>query len=115
MKSEEFSERYQIPMQILKEYESWQLCGAVRLVTDEWRYDNQDLERLSMIMALHDIGFSSEQVEIYMRMLLIGDSTKQSRLRMLGEIRSKALDEIHLREQQLIRMDYLRHELRNEK
>ena len=29
MTIDEASERYQIPMEVLKEYESWGLCGAV--------------------------------------------------------------------------------------
>ena len=33
------------------------------MTMDEWRYDNQDLEHLSMIMALHDMGFTSLEVE----------------------------------------------------
>ena len=30
MTKQEASERYQIPMHILSEYESWGLCGAVK-------------------------------------------------------------------------------------
>ena len=32
MTIQEASERYQIPMHILREYESWGLCGAVKKV-----------------------------------------------------------------------------------
>ena len=35
-----------------------------------------------------------------------------ARLRMLNQKRSATLDEIHFRERQLERLDYLRHELR---
>ena len=35
------------------------------------------------------------------------------RLKMLDIIREKALDEIHFREKQLSRLDYLRYEIRN--
>ena len=66
----EASERYQIPLEILREYERWGLCGAVKQVMGEWQYDDQDLERLSLILTLHDIGFTSEEVETYMRLLL---------------------------------------------
>lgn len=66
------SERYQIPMNVLREYESWGLCGAVKKVMGAWQYDDSDLERLSVIMTLHDIGFCTEEVETYMRLLLEG-------------------------------------------
>ena len=112
MTKQEASERYQIPMHILNEYESWGLCGAVKKVMGAWQYDDTDLERLSTIMTLHDIGFTKEETEAYMRLLLEGDGTCAQRLRMLEEKRSAALDEIHFKERQLQRLDYLRHEIR---
>ena len=56
----EASERYKIPVKILREYESWGLCGEVKKVMGSWHYDENDLERLSTIMTLHDIGFIPE-------------------------------------------------------
>ena len=111
----EASERYQIPVEVLKEYESWGLCGAVKKVMGAWQYDEDDIQRLSMIMTLHDIGFSPEEVESYMRLMLAGESTENERMKMLDAKRSKALDEIHFRERQLERMDYLRHEMKKGK
>lgn len=35
-----------------------------------WQYDDSDLENLNLIMTLHDIGFSIEEIENYMRLLL---------------------------------------------
>ena len=112
MTIQEASERYQIPMHILREYESWGLCGAVKKVMGDWQYDDTDLERLSIIMTLHDIGFTSGEVETYMRLLLEQEGTDRARLRMLDEKRRATLDDIHFREKQLERLDYLRHELR---
>ena len=112
MTMQEASERYQIPIQILQEYESWGLCGAVKKVMGAWRYDDTDLERLSILMTLHDVGFDVQEVETYMRLLLEGEAADARRLRMLEERRSAALDEIHFKERQLQRLDYLRHEIR---
>ena len=108
----EASERYSIPIEILKEYESWGLCGEVKKVMGAWQYDDRDLELLSLIMTLHDIGFSTEEIETYMRLLLEGTHTDTARLQMLNRKRDAALDEIHFREKQLERLDYLRHEIR---
>lgn len=115
MTIQEASERYQIPLQILKEYESWGLCGAVKKVMGAWQYDDTDLERLSMIMTLHDIGFTTGEVETYMRLLLEQEDSDAARLQMLDRKRHAALDEIHFRERQLERLDYLRHALRKKK
>lgn len=111
----EASEKYNIPIEVLKEYESWGLCGDVKKVMGVWQYDDQDLERLGMIMTLHDIGFSNAEVESYMRLLLNGKSTEDERLRMLNTLRNNTLDEIHFKEKQLERMDYLRHKIRSSK
>ena len=111
MTMQEASERYMIPIKILKEYESWGLCGAVKKVMGAWQYDDTDLERLSIIMTLHDIGFTTEEVESYMR-LLEQENSDLACLRMLNQKRSATLDEIHFQERQLERLDYLRHELR---
>ena len=62
MTIDEASERYQIPIEVLKEYESWGLCGAVRKVVGAWQYDEEDLKRLSLIMTLHDVGFEPEEM-----------------------------------------------------
>ena len=63
----EASERYNIPIKILQEYESWGLCGEVKKIMGSWRYDESDIERLSVIMTLHDIGFTNEEVKKYMQ------------------------------------------------
>ena len=109
------SQRYRIPPHILDEYESWGLCGALKKVMGAWQYDDEDLERLSTIMTLHDSGFTAEEVENYMRLLLEQPDSDRQRLRMMEEKRKATLDEIHFRERQLQRLDYLRHEIQKEK
>lgn len=48
MTIEEASWRYNIPIRILQEYESWGLCGEVKKVMGAWQYDQTDIERLSL-------------------------------------------------------------------
>ena len=107
----EASEKYNIPIKVLQEYESWGLCGEAKKVMGSWRYDDSDIERLSTIMTLHDIGFRGDEVEKYMRLLLKGKSTEGERMEMLNNKRSGTLDEIHFKEKQLDRLDYLRFEM----
>ena len=108
MTRQEASERYHIPRSVLQEYEGWGLCSA-------GQYDDGDLERISTIMTLHDIGFTAEEVETYMRLLLEQPDSDRQRLRMMEEKRKETLDEIHFHERQLQRLDYLRHEIQKEK
>ena len=114
MTIEEAHRQYNIPVEILKEYESWGLCGAVKTVMGTWQYDEEDIERLSLIMTLHDVGFSKEEVESYMRLLLEGENTEAKRMKMLDAHRNGTLDEIHFKQRQLDRLDYLRYKIRQD-
>ena len=108
----EISERNHIPMTVLKEYERWGLRNIEGKKGGKPAYDDTDLRYLSMIMTLHDTGFSEEEVETYMRFLLDGNSTERARLNMLNTKRKDTLEEIHLKEKQLDFLDYLRHEIK---
>ena len=108
----EAGRRYGIPKEILQEYERWGLCGVVKQVMGKRECGELDLERLSLIMTLHDIGFSAEEVELYMRLSVEGRDTGEEQLRMLDRKRRDMLDEIHFQERKLDRLDYLRHQLR---
>ena len=79
-----------------------------------WRYDDSDIERLSTIMTLHDIGFTNAEVERYMKLLLQGQSGEDERLKMLETKRNGTLNEIHFKERQLDRLDYLRFEMKSQ-
>lgn len=112
MTIDEASERYKIPIDLLREYESWGLCRTVKKVMGAWQYDDSDLERLSLIMTLHDIGFTSCEIEAYMRLQMDDGAEVTVCMDMLNKKRNQALDEIHFREKQLERLDYLRHKIR---
>ena len=47
-----------------------------------------------------------------MHLLLKGKSTETQRLFMLNQKRSETLDEVHFKEAQISRLDYLRHKIR---
>lgn len=110
----EASEKYNIPIKILKEYESWGLCGEVKKIMGSWHYDDSDIQRLSTIMTLHDIGFTNTEIERYMRLLQQGESGEDERLKMLKAKRNRTLDEIHFKERQLDRLDYLWFEMKSQ-
>ena len=80
----EVSERYNIPMEILKEYETWARKRAAQKTVGAWQYDDADLERLSLVLSLHEIGFDSREVELYLK-LLGQEGTEAQRIRMLSQ------------------------------
>ena len=107
MTTDEASTRYNIPEKILREYERW----GFRENAGARDYDAYDIEKLSMIITLCEIGFAPAEVEQYMRLLLADRSTENERLQMLNQKRNMTLDEIHFKEKQLDRLDYLRYEI----
>ena len=111
----EASERYNIPLDILHEYERWGLCGAVKKVMGAWQYDDTDLERLSLIMTLHDIGFKNTEIETYMKLLLEQKNSGDQRLKILDQKRRALLDDIHFYEKQISKLDCLRYQIRSSK
>ena len=115
MTKKEASEKYQIPIDILEQYEKWNLCDEVKRVMGMWQYDDNDLKRLSMIMTLYDTGFDKEEIEQYMRLYLRGDETATERMRILKQKRDQTLDEIHFQEKRLENLDYLRYKTRKKK
>lgn len=114
MTIEEASKRYKIPIKVLKEYENWGLCNEVKKIMGSWKYDETDIERLSIIMTLHDIGFTNKEIEEYMNLVIQGEKTIQERIKILNKKRDSKLDEIHFKEMQLNRIDYLRFEIKKE-
>lgn len=114
MSSDDASKRDQILIDMVREYESGGLDGKSK---DEraWQdCDENDREWLSIIMTLEDIGFTHEEMKTYMRLLAQGMTTATERLRMLNEKRRAALAEIHAKERQIDRLDYLRFALQKQ-
>jgi DNA-binding transcriptional MerR regulator len=106
MRPEDAGTLYNIPAELLQCYENTGLCACTEELCD------CDLDRLSLLATLRDLGFSDAEAEDYLLSLLAGDRCGQ--LRMLNQKRGTLLEELHVRETQLDRLDYLRHELQKE-
>lgn len=81
----EVSEGYGVPLEVLKEYESWGLAAKKEM--SEWEYDDRDIELLGMVMTLRDIGFDNHAAEAYMQLYLKGKPAEKQRLAMLNQKR----------------------------
>lgn len=108
------SEKYQIPMEILREYESWNLGGEAKKILGARQYDDSDIKRLSIVLTLREAGFTGREAERYMKLLARGEATEAERLKMINDRRGGTLDEIHRKEKQLDRLDYLRFSMQRE-
>lgn len=106
MTRQEIMERYRLSASVLAEYDGWDFCrepGA--------EYTPGDVERLSLLLTLLDVGFTAQEARAYVRSLLREPDCPRLRLQLLAEKRAALLDDIHLREQKLQRLDYLRYEI----
>ena len=110
MTRQQVSERYHIPMEILKKYESWEIKGSIKKAAGSRQYDDADLERLSLAISLYHMGFENPEVEAYMK-LSEQEGTEAQRARMLGQRRHCILDEIHSQEKLLEQLDDLRYHI----
>ena len=104
MTGEEVLRRYKIPAQILDEYEP-----------QGQEYDDSDIERISTIITFRDIGFTKEDIKVYLLLEQIGVSTLKERLEILEVKRSTILEEIHKKEKQLECLDYLIYTIKKSK
>lgn len=98
----EVNTRFCVPIELMEKYEAWGIGSG--------DYTNRDLDQLSLMLTLRDIGFQSAQIEQYMRLVNTGDSGPK-RLAMLNAKRLEVLDQIHLKEKQLDCLDFLRYEI----
>lgn len=112
MNKEEIKKHFNIPSDILDKYHEMGLCEEVKKVMGTWQYDDSDVERLGLIMTLHDVGFNNEEVAHFMLLSSEGEQTEPERKKMLDEKRLSNLDEIHFKEKQLDRLDYLRQKMK---
>lgn len=126
MIKKEIIEKYGIPLEILKEYESGAAGSEISKEDDfiksvsgqrkeERRYDDSDIKNMSIMMTLHDIGFGKDETKEYIRLLLEGGNTAEKRMAMLRRKRSETLCDIHELERCIENIDYLRYELQKEK
>ena len=115
MTRSEVGTNYNIPADILAKYEEWNLRNIDNAGLNEWCYDDDDIEIISLIMTLYNIGFDDEEVRRYMMLYEKNDKSKSERLCMLNNKRQDLLDEIHDKENKLEDVDYLRFELKEDK
>lgn len=115
MTKEETIRHFNIPAEVLDEYHALGLCDEVKKVMGTWHYDDRDVERLGLIMTLHDVGFSNEEVAGFMELETQGKATEDKRQKILDEKRAASLEEIHFKEKQLDRLDYLRLKMKRNK
>lgn len=107
MTEEEITKLFCIPKCVIKKFKNTGL-----LKSEKCGYTDEDIQNLGTYMTLLDIGFSQEESNEYMLLLLSADDTKEKMLNMLSKKRESLLLQIHLKEKQIDKIDYLKHNLK---
>lgn len=107
MTEEEITKLFCIPKCVIKKFK-----GAGLLKSEEGGYTDEDIQNLSTYITLMDIGFSQEESKEYMCLLLSKIDTKEKTLNMLNKKRESLLSQIHSKEKQIDKIDYLKHKLK---
>jgi len=100
---------YQLSDQVLSDYDTWVRRDETEPA--ERQYDDADLVYLQTIAALYTMGFTAEEVAIYLQFDEMDQRTTEQRLRLLTRKRKERLAEIHQCESQVAAIDYLRFHL----
>lgn len=107
MTADQMRRQYGIPADLLEAYEGWREENE-----EERQYEDRDLERLSLMMTLSRIGMDQREIGNYLTLAETEDVTGEKRLSLLERRREALLEEIHIREQELAELDFLRYEIK---
>lgn len=66
------------------------------------------------MILLHESGFEKDEVEVYVQAVAGSKKTVRKRIQRLNQKHEEMLKEIHCKEGQLDRLDYLRYELQKQ-
>lgn len=111
MTIEEAGKRLSIEEHVLRKYEEQGLLNLGDLNGDNLEKELQDIR---LIDSLLRIGVGSEELKRLKNLMLQGAGTKKEQIRLLRKCRFEILDEIHLKQQVLDRMDYLIYSMKQE-
>ena len=108
MNRQEVILNYGVPEETMCQYDA--MCHKTGDTAD---YTEGDIQCISRMIELRDMGVSSETAVQYMQMEK-GEHTQQKKLQLLNRTREELLEGIHSREEQLIKLDYVRFQLQKE-
>lgn len=105
MRIKEVSKRFNVSITALRYYEKVGLFEDVNRVNGIREYEDKDIERLSLILTLKNIGLSNETILKYIELNEQGAHTKLER--------QKLLDSIHNQQKNIDSLDYLIYQLKD--
>lgn len=112
MTFEEINRRYEVSLDTLHEFEEAGLFTNIKRIDQRYDFTDQDIENLSCILSLYQIGMDLHDVNFFLDLKRQGDKTKAERVFMLKKIREKALVDLHRKQKNLDCIDCMIYELK---
>lgn len=111
MNIKEVSEKFNINLVELENYENIGLFDDIKKVNGIREYEDRDIEKLSKIATLKKVGLELEDILRYMKLVEQGDFSKDERVRILNRKRQLILEEIHNKQKSIDCLDWLIYEI----
>nr|WP_237756916.1 MerR family transcriptional regulator [Apilactobacillus apinorum] len=97
----EFAEKVGLTTYTLRYYEKQNLIVAKRDENDRRYYDDQDVKWIGFILHLKGTGMLMSEIQDYVALRTIGDSTIEDRKDLLQQVKKRSLSEIEERKAHL--------------
>lgn len=110
MTIEEAGKRVPIDLGTLRYYEEQGLLRLENPASDETEKELRDIQTID---SLAGTGVGLEELKRLKELLSQGDSAKTEQIRLLKKCRFRMLDDIHVKQQSLDRIDYMIHTLKH--
>lgn len=111
MNIKEVSEKFNINLVELENYENIGLFDDIKKVNGIGEYEDRDIEKLSKIVTLKKVGLELEEILRYMKLVEQGDFSKDERVRILNRKRQLILEDIHNKQKSIDCLDWLIYEM----
>jgi len=112
MSGEELCECFNISPAVLEELESSGLLETEETPGVRREFSREDILLLNRILTLKNAGVELSLIRQILRMEEQGESTINRRMEILAEQRRKQLNQLHLRQKMIDRLDFLICELK---
>lgn len=106
---EELGRQVSIGIEDLKKYEELGLLESENLSPEKQKAELQVIE---LIDSLAKLGVGTDELKRLRDLMNLGAWTKDDQLRLLRKCRFRMLDDIHIKQQSLDRMDYIIHTMK---
>ena len=106
MNINEISLTYNVLVDCIQDFENQGFFDEVKHIDGEKIYEEKDIQKLSFLMTLKNVGMSIQDMKKYIQYISEGDSTLSQRIDMLTRYRQALLEKAHTCYKSIDILDY---------